>query len=472
MSVKPFFVSPPFPISPTTTARLRRDTRFCTVRFTVEKRVSDASKKFDEHLRGVAYRNGRGAALFVAAFTAALWPTDLVVFRHMPELQATISALRFAVIGIALAVHLLMRTRIGPRVPTLLLGVGGALVMCAIGWGFGAIGGPERPWIHLAYPALFFSVLAPVRLPARVALVSVLALALCSGFLIPHPQYWGDPLTTLSLSFVASLVALVVAVGHLSFRIMRQSFYQSVELERASTELADLNETLESRVREQTRDLRRLTDHLERAREEERTRIARELHDQLGQELTALHLALALSTQRFAKDPKSIAGNLDEMSALIKRTQTTTRNLVTELRPQLLDELGLSAGIEWLIRQTEARSEVRCTLTAEALDQLPPDVSTIAFRIVQEALTNVVRHARAKKVEVRLAVRDGTLALAVIDDGIGLPMDERPGGFGLIGIRERVATRAGHMELGARADGGTVLSVTLPLGAPARGGES
>src|SRR6185312_11153582 len=73
MSVKPFFVSPPFPISPTTTACLRRDTRFCTVRFTVEKRVSDASKKFDEHLRGVAYRNGRGAALFVAAFTAALW---------------------------------------------------------------------------------------------------------------------------------------------------------------------------------------------------------------------------------------------------------------------------------------------------------------------------------------------------------------------------------------------------------------
>ena len=173
--------------------------------------------------------------------------------------------------------------------------------------------------------------LAPVRIYARIALVGALAVALIAGFLVPHPQYWRDPLTTLSLSFVASLVALVVAVGHLSFRIMRQSFYQSLELERASTELADLNETLESRVHEQTRDLRRLTDHLERAREDERTRISRELHDQLGQELTALHLALALSAQRFAKDPKSISGNLEEMSALLKRTQSTTRNLVTEI---------------------------------------------------------------------------------------------------------------------------------------------
>src|SRR5574337_1306156 len=109
---------------------LRRQTRFATVR---KWRVKDASKKFDEHLRGVAYRNGRGAALFVAAFVTAL------------------------------AVHLAMRTRFGPRYATVLLGLGGAIIMGAVGWGFGEIGGPERPWIHLAYPALFFSVLAPVR---------------------------------------------------------------------------------------------------------------------------------------------------------------------------------------------------------------------------------------------------------------------------------------------------------------------
>jgi signal transduction histidine kinase len=420
----------------------------------------------DEHLRAVAYRNGRGAALFVAGFVAALWPTDLLVFGRMPGVQTTINWLRVVVIGTALCVHLLLRTRLGLYRATLLLGLGGAIIMYAVGWGFGELGGPDQPWIHLAYSALFFSVLAPVKIGARTMLVAGLTVALCAGFLVSHQRYWHDPLTTLMLSFVTSLAALVIAVGHLSFRIMRQSFYQSIEIERASTELADLNETLESRVREQTRDLRRLTDHLERAREDERTRISRELHDQLGQELTALHLALALAQQRFAKDPKLIGGNLEEMTALLKRTQATTRNLVTELRPQLLDELGLIAGIEWLIRQTQQRSPLQCTLVAEAIGELPPDVSTVAFRIVQEALTNVVRHARAQTVEVRLAVAGSVLELAVSDDGIGLPMDGRPSGFGLIGIRERVATRAGRMELRARADGGTVLAVTLPLVAP------
>jgi signal transduction histidine kinase len=428
--------------------------------------LNDATKKFDEHLRAVAYRNGRGAALFVAAFVAVLWPTDLVVFRNMPETQATINWLRVAVISSAILIHLTLRTSLGPRKPTLFLGLGGALIMFAVGWGFGNLGGPDRPYIHLAYSALFFSVLAPVRIVERTILVSGLALALMTGFLAPHPEYFGDPMTTLAISFVASLVALVIAVGHLSFRIMRQSFFQSLELERASTQLSNLNDTLESRVREQTLDLRRLTDHLERAREDERTRISRELHDQLGQELTAMHLALALCQQRFAKDPNTIKSNLEEMRALVQRTQSTARNLVTELRPQLLDELGLSAGIEWLVRQTEQRAPLRCWLVAEGLGGLPPDVSTVAFRIVQEALTNVVRHAKAKTVEITLGVRGERLDIAVSDDGVGLPMGPRKSGFGLIGIRERVATRAGTMEISARAGGGTVLAVSLPLRAP------
>ena len=423
----------------------------------------EPSTKFDDHLRAVAYRNGRGAALFVAGFTAGLWPTDLVIFRGLPEVQATLGWVRVAVIGVSLTMYLLLRLRVGPQRPTLILGSGGVLIMFAIGWGFGALGGPDRPWIHLAYSALFISVLAPLDLGPRTLLVSGLTVALCGGFLLPHPQHWHNPLTTLMLSFIASLAAIVIAVGHLSFRILRQSFFQSLDLERASADLADLNETLESRVRAQTRDLRRLTDHLEKAREDERSRVARELHDQLGQELTALNLTLALTQQRYLRDPGCIKGNLAELEALLARTRMSTRNLVTELRPQLLDELGLEAGLEWLIRHTEQLAPVRCRLVAHELAKLPADVSTVAFRIVQEALTNVVRHARATEAEVALGVRGGALELAVSDDGIGLPLEPPPSGFGLIGIRERVATRRGRLELRARPGGGTVLSVTLPL---------
>jgi signal transduction histidine kinase len=428
--------------------------------------LNEASKKFDDHLRAVAYRNGRGAALFIAAFVGVLWPTDLVIFAGLPEVQQTVSWLRLAIIGFSLITYAGLRTRLGPRHPAFILGSGGSLAMFAIGWRLGQLGGPEQPWIELAYPALFFSVLAPVAPRARWILVVALTAALCAGFLLPHREYWHDPLTRVMLSFCGSMAVLVVAVGHLSFRILRQSFFQSLELQRASSDLAELNETLESRVRAQTRDLRRLHDHLESAREDERTRIARELHDQLGQELTAINLALALTQQRFARDPQSIKNNLGELAELLARTRGTTRNLVTELRPQLLDELGLQAGLEWLVKTTEQHAPtLSCQLNAEALDALPSELSTVAFRIVQEALTNVVRHAKAKRAEVTLAVRDGRLSLVVSDDGIGLPIDIPPRGFGLIGIRERVAARAGNLELRRRPGGGTTLAVTLPLAA-------
>jgi signal transduction histidine kinase len=436
--------------------------------------LNEASKKFDPgrelaeaalegHLRAVSFRNGRSATLFLAVFAAVLWPTDLVVFRGMPEVLATLAWSRVFIIAILLVVAGLLRTRLGPRRPSLILCLGGVLILFVIGWGLGRLGGAEKPWIHLSYPAMFFSMLAPVQLRERVLLVIGLAGALLAGFLGMHPEHHADPMVPVMVSFAASMAALVAAVGHLSFRILKQSFYQSVALERASRELADLNETLESRVRAQTGDLRRLTDHLERAREDERTRIARELHDELGQELTALNLTLALARKRFERDPKSIGGNLVELEALLQRTRVTTRNLITELRPRMLDELGLPAALEWLARETGQRSGVRCRLEAENLDGLPVEITTVAFRIVQEALTNVMRHAGARTAVVAVAARDGQLVLTVTDDGIGLGPAQGGSGFGLIGIRERVRNLDGRVEIESRPGAGTTLTVRLPL---------
>ena len=425
--------------------------------------MNQASTKFDDHLRAVAWRNGQGAVLFLAVFVALLWPTDLIFFRAMPEAETAIGWVRLAVIASLLASWLLLRSPLGRRHPMLILGAGGAAAMFAVGWAVGGLAGPEGPWIHDAYPALFFTVPAPLRRRGRIMLVLAMAAALLAGFFGLHPEHCRARAAGLMLSFVGSMCVLVVAVGELAFRMLRQSFDQSLELERTSKQLAELNETLESRVRAQTHDLRRLTEHLEHAREEERSRVARELHDQLGQELTALNLALALTQQRFARDPQCIRGNLGELEALVSRTRATTRQIVTELRPHMLDELGLIAGLEWLARQTEQRSQLRCRLSADAPADLPSDLSTIAFRIVQEALTNVVRHARATEVEVTMAVRGGQLAIAVSDDGVGLPATPPPSGFGLIGMRERLATRAGRLELRARPGGGTTLAVTLPL---------
>jgi signal transduction histidine kinase len=432
--------------------------------------LNGASKKFDsqpprdaastaaldEHLRGIAYRNGRGAALFLAGFTFVLWPTDWIVFYGLHDVQRTVVFVRLAIIGTALATWGLLSSRIGPRRPILILGGGGALLMGAIGWGLGTLGGADAPFIHLAYPAFFFSVLAPVRGWPRVALVGALWVALFAGFLGLHPEHRHHSMVFVMLSFTASLSAMVLAVGHLSFRILRQSFYQQVEI-------GELNDTLESRVREQTQDLRRLTAHLEHVQEEERARISRELHDELGQELTALHLALTLTQQRFAKDPQSIRANLGDLDALVLRTRTTTRNLVSDLRPRILDELGLGPAIEWLIRRTEERSSLQCKLETSGIDGLSKELSNVAFRIVQEAITNVVRHAQATRIDIRLARAPGALELSVRDDGVGIDLQKPPNGFGLLGIRERVSALRGELSL-ARADGGgTLLRAQLPL---------
>ncbi len=422
----------------------------------------DDEVALDEHLAAVAYRYGGGAALFLAAFVGALWPTDWFVFRGMAEVQNAVGGLRLAIIAASAASFALLNTTIGLRRPMMILGGAGSLILFAIGWFLARLGTPEQPWVHMAYPALFFSVLAPVRLPVRALLVFMLTISLCTGFLASFPLHFHTPLIGVVISFVLSMAVMVVAVGHLSFRIVRQSFYQSRALERATRELAETNETLEQRVRTQTTDLRRLADHLERAREEERTRIARELHDELGQQLTAINLSLALARQRCGTDPQRVASNLMDLEGLLSRTHATVRQLVTELRPLPVDELGLQASIERLGRQAQEVGQFKVNVVSSGLETVSPDIGAIAFRVVQEALTNVTRHARAQHAEVTAAVQDGELAVTISDDGVGLPTP-RPQGFGLLGIRERVAMLTGRFELRARSGGGTTLAVNLPL---------
>ncbi len=403
-------------------------------RFVDSGERANVEAQLDEHLRRVSLRSGLIGVLFLAGFTALLWPTDWLVFSKFPDVRHTVFWLRLAVIGISLSSYAMLRAQLGTRHPIAVLGTAGTFTMIIIGWTLGNMGGPGQPWMSLGFPALFFSVLAPLERRQRIVLVSAMTIALCVGFLVPHPAHWHDPLVLVMMSFVISMGAMVVAVGHLAFRSLRQSFFQSLAL-----------------------------DHLERTREQERTRIARELHDELGQELTAMHLALALAQQRFAKDPQSIKSNLTELEALLKRTHQTTRNLVTELRPPMLAEMGLPAALDWLARQTD-RAGVSCDVVSDGADGLPMEAAAVTFRIVQEALTNVVRHAHASRAEVEVTTRDGQLSITVSDDGIGPPSGkQRRNGFGLLGIGERVSALAGRLELRPRVGGGTTLAALLPL---------
>jgi len=209
--------------------------------------------------------------------------------------------------------------------------------------------------------------------------------------------------------------------------------------------------------------LRRLSADLVAAREEERRRIARELHDELGQRLTALKMQLSsLAPSRRRAQDASIAA----MMEMVDDTVASVRRIATDLRPLMLDDLGLNAAIDWLSKEAARRMDVKIELDLEEAALPVGDTAAIAiYRMVQEALTNVARHAHAKHVQIALRHKAGELILRIQDDGVGFSGESiyRPGSHGLIGILERADMLGGSLEVGRSPSGGACLTVSLPM---------
>jgi PAS domain S-box-containing protein len=227
-----------------------------------------------------------------------------------------------------------------------------------------------------------------------------------------------------------------------------------------------------------TRQLRDLAAHLQEIREEERGRIAREIHDELGQSLTALKMDLAWVRKRLGRlTPPEIMERLGQSLSLVGQTVHTVRRIATDLRPSILDDLGLAAAVEWQAREFEGHTGIRCLLRSTLrVRRLDRDVATAVFRILQEALTNVARHARAKQVTIRLGRQKDDLVLEVADDGRGISAEagRSTRGIGLLGMRERAVALGGRVSLDGSPGHGTTVRVRVPLagagGPPARAG--
>lgn len=219
---------------------------------------------------------------------------------------------------------------------------------------------------------------------------------------------------------------------------------------------------------ESRRQLQELSAYLQTVREEERARIARELHDGLGQMLTALKIDASRLRGRAAALDDAMAQKLDGMAGLIDETIEAVRRISSDLRPVMLDDLGLKAALEWLVEEFGRRHEdIRCELAlgTDSLD-VADALATAAFRIVQECLNNAVKHAQASAIRVALDTRDGCLAIEVRDNGRGLaPQRTGRAGYGLISMRERAQALGGSFSLAAAPDGGVVVAVALPLAA-------
>ncbi len=224
----------------------------------------------------------------------------------------------------------------------------------------------------------------------------------------------------------------------------------------------------EDELKESREQHRNLTSHMEFVREEERKHISREIHDELGQALTVLKMDISWVRKRLVRDQDLLDAKMREASQFIDETIGTVQRICMDLRPRLLDDAGLVAAMEWHVKDFQNRTGIKCLLDAGGINDgdLGQDQATTLFRIFQEGLTNVFRHADARKVRTALKEDGDFLLLTIEDDGIGITEARinDPDSFGLLGIRERIAFLGGAFEVHGSPGKGTIIKSQIPLG--------
>jgi signal transduction histidine kinase len=217
------------------------------------------------------------------------------------------------------------------------------------------------------------------------------------------------------------------------------------------------------RLKESEDKLRRLAAHLISVREEERSHIAREIHDELGQVLTGLKMEVTWLAKRLREKP--LLEKTESMCKLIDTTVQTVRKIATGLRPEMLDDMGIIAAVGWQAKEFQKRTGIRCRAKLPPEVKLDIDVSTTMFRIFQEILTNVARHSRATRVDMELTIAEDHVALDVVDNGVGIADSDLNGkkSLGLLGMHERALLFGGEVKITGTPGHGTRVSVSIPI---------
>jgi signal transduction histidine kinase len=263
-----------------------------------------------------------------------------------------------------------------------------------------------------------------------------------------------DLSNALSVSFLGTIAIGMVTLLILGVAIVTSTF------DRLSKARSDLQGSFEQ--------LRALAARLQHVREEERTNVAREIHDELGQALTSIKIDLAALVEDLPSGTNPAVARAKAVMQVVDDTIQRVRRISTELRPGVLDDLGLVAAVEWAAGEFQKRTGVKCDVSVPAEDELPMDRdrATALFRILQETLTNVARHATATHVRVRLTNHDHTVALEVRDNGRGIDESRIFGrqSLGILGMKERAVLLGGELVIESTPGAGTTVIVRIPDG--------
>lgn len=313
-----------------------------------------------------------------------------------------------------------------------------------------------------------------VPLKSRGAMVGVMFLYTCT-----HPSWYRHSQEV--LMSIGGLIADAILRSRHEQELARSHELLEKRVQQRTRELTEINQKLKVQIREHIKalqdlettrlELRGLSHRLQSAREEEKTRIARQVHDELGQALTAIKLDLSWVARRLEEgDLPRVRDKIRSIGEFIDDSIERVREIASELRPPMLDLMGIAETLRWQARQFQNRTGIACEVVVEP-DSLKLDAerSITLFRILQEALTNIVRHAGADSVQVRCERRAGRVELEVSDNGRGMAerVPDPPKSLGLVGMRERALAWGGEVHIQSAAGQGTTVTVSLPLEAKA-----
>ena len=270
-------------------------------------------------------------------------------------------------------------------------------------------------------------------------------------------------------ALVATSIFLALAVGITLYRLERLRVKDFQSLKETYVNLGNEMEKrmhVMRKLEDSQLQLRKLSHSLQSIREDEKTRIAREVHDELGQMLTGLKMELSCFEKDLQSNPDCLHEKVQSMGGLIDTTINSVRRIATELRPQILDVCGLMDAIKWQAQDYQNRTGIECKLDFVESDiNLDKRLSTSLFRIFQEALTNVARHAKATEIELALKFEPDELIMTIHDNGIGIDPGQlhNSDSLGLLGIRERINFWKGSLTINGESQLGTTLKIHIPL---------
>ncbi len=400
-----------------------------------------------------------GAALFTCIFFVAFIVGQI---GHPGKVQAELAArwLPIQILGSALCWAMVRYTQIGAKHPLACACLAFSVVSFAGGTLLGSLGNLDGPFFYNVYVLPPLTVVLPCALGPRIGMTLAILLPFLLAYFLPHPEYLDHPYIHIPAMYLASFTLVSVLLSHWVYGLTRDRFLFSRTIERQKLQLAKFNAELAEEVIVKTNTVHKLAGQLETVRIDERADLARALHDDLGQLIVGARMELNNLARSFNEDEQS-AEELRFLNDIIETLANSSKRLVSGLRNHTTAPVDMQTTIAQLVQPIQERSQLQLKTNVAVGDEISTATREAIYRTVQEALTNVLKHANAEQTEVAVFEEEDEVVVRVRDDGAGFDVDHDPSGWGLIGMRERATALGGAFSVSSD-DAGTEIEVRLP----------